>query len=147
MTDSEALYYTLDPKTHEVIPATDVRAWAAAFEWSERDVRRTFYDEVMISTVFLGLNHRFGDGPPLVFETMIFGGPANEYQMRYSTWDEAVEGHMAAVLYARSVHTPWRRAKAWVTNSRTWRKCSFTWHTLRYNVKTKIEAALKWLYG
>jgi hypothetical protein len=28
-----------------------------------------------ISTVFLGLDHRhFGDGPPLLFETMVFGG-------------------------------------------------------------------------
>lgn len=25
-----------------------------------------------VSTVWLGLNHQFGDGPPLIFETMVF---------------------------------------------------------------------------
>lgn len=50
-----------------------------------------------ISTVFLGLDHRYdrydGHGPPLVFETMIFGGPLDEEQARYATMDEAKEGH------------------------------------------------------
>ena len=25
-----------------------------------------------VSTVWLGLNHNYGDGPPLIFETMVF---------------------------------------------------------------------------
>ncbi|WP_166903861.1 hypothetical protein [Mycobacterium sp. DL440] len=32
-------------------------------------------DEVVVSTVWLGLNHSFtDDGPPIIFETMVFGG-------------------------------------------------------------------------
>src|SRR5262245_14898324 len=49
--------------------------------------------EILISTVFLGLDHQWMDGPPLLFETMVFNGPCNEFQERYSTWKEAEEGH------------------------------------------------------
>jgi hypothetical protein len=33
-----------------------------------------------VSTVFLGTNHSFGFEPPLLFETMIFGGRFDDYQ-------------------------------------------------------------------
>jgi hypothetical protein len=49
----------------------------------------------------LCIDHRFGSGPPLLFETMIFGEEDDEYQKRYSTWKEAEEGHQIAVNYAR----------------------------------------------
>jgi hypothetical protein len=29
-------------------------------------------EEVDVSTIWLGINHRFGDGAPLIFETMVF---------------------------------------------------------------------------
>ena len=50
-----------------------------------------------VSTVFLGLDHQFGDGPPILFETMIFGGEHDQYQERYCTWTEAVKGHRKAL--------------------------------------------------
>jgi hypothetical protein len=53
-----------------------------------------------VSTVFLGLDHAWGDGPPLLFETMIFGGTEDEYCERYSTWEEAEAGHKKAVEIA-----------------------------------------------
>lgn len=31
------------------------------------------------------------------FETMIFGGEHDQYQERYSTWDEAEAGHKRAI--------------------------------------------------
>jgi hypothetical protein len=34
-----------------------------------------------------------GDGSPVLFETMVFGGEYDEYQERYHTYDEAEEGH------------------------------------------------------
>ena len=46
-----------------------------------------------VSTVFLGIDHNFGEGKPLLFETMVFGGKLDEETERYSTWEEAVEGH------------------------------------------------------
>jgi hypothetical protein len=37
---------------------------------------------------------------------MIFGGPLDEYQWRYSSWDDAEAGHRAAVKKARAAqHT------------------------------------------
>ena len=50
-----------------------------------------------VSTVFLGLDHQHFDGPPLLFETMVFVGEHGDEMERYSTWDEAVAGHDAMV--------------------------------------------------
>lgn len=58
-------------------------------------VARTAVGDHEVSTVFLSLDHQFLDGPPLLFETMIF--PAGDYCERYSTWDEAEAGHAKAV--------------------------------------------------
>jgi len=64
----------------------------------KRVVAKTTLAGCDVSTVFIGLDHRFtGDGPPLVFETMVFGGPFDQEQERYSTWDEAVAGHARMV--------------------------------------------------
>jgi hypothetical protein len=54
-----------------------------------------------ISTVFLSMDHGLagliGDGSPVLFETMVFGGEHDEYQERYHTYDEAEEGHKRIV--------------------------------------------------
>ena len=51
---------------------------------------------VWVSTVWLGMDHSFGNsGPPLIFETMVFG-PEDMTDldvMRYPTEDEARAGH------------------------------------------------------
>lgn len=58
-------------------------------------------DECDVSTVWLGNDHQFGDGPPLIFETMIFAADEDselsEWQNRYSTEEEAFEGHKKVV--------------------------------------------------
>lgn len=73
-------------------------------EWLEnpnnRIVSVTKIGDVKISTVFLGLDHQFyitGEERPALFETMIFKGEHDDFQERYSTWDEAEEGHKKAV--------------------------------------------------
>jgi uncharacterized protein YjbI with pentapeptide repeats len=54
---------------------------------------------VYISTVFLGLDHQFGNGAPLLFETMTFaedGAPIGFDQTiceRCSTWEQAEAQH------------------------------------------------------
>lgn len=55
--------------------------------------------EYFVSTVDLGLNHAYGDGPPLYYETMIFPkGTYNDmYCNRYSTRDSALEKHECLV--------------------------------------------------
>jgi hypothetical protein len=57
-----------------------------------------YHDEpVEISTVWLGINHNWHDGPPIIFETMVFGGPNDGECFRYSTEKEAREGHAQIV--------------------------------------------------
>ena len=59
--------------------------------------------ESRVSTVFLCLDHRFDRrGPPIVFETMVFGGPMDSEQWRYCTLDEAKVGHAAALEQVRA---------------------------------------------
>jgi hypothetical protein len=60
---------------------------------------------VEVSTVFLGIDHNYTDeGPPILFETMIFGGRLSDWQRRYATWEQAEQGHRAAVaLVTRAV--------------------------------------------
>lgn len=84
---------------HSAVPA-DLMAWAKWFETANRTVEKTRNGNVEVSTVFLGIDHQFGDGPPLIFETMIFGGPEDQYTDRCSTWDEAVKMHERACAIA-----------------------------------------------
>jgi hypothetical protein len=78
----------------QVVEEPDFLTWAAWFETADRHVRDTFQGDVRVSTVFLGLDHRFGgEGPPIVFETMAFVGHEDVGQDRYCTWAEAEEGH------------------------------------------------------
>jgi len=95
-------YYILDPE-RRVVPA-NLMTWARWFENANRRVDWTqVTSEVTVSTVFLGIDHRWsGKGPPILFETMIFGGPLDQYQWRYSSWDDAEAGHKAAVRKARA---------------------------------------------
>lgn len=80
--------------------AMELMEWATAFEKQERQIGYEQRDGITVSTVWLGLDHSFGDGPPLIFETMIFGGERDDYQDRYSTREEAEEGHRRALALA-----------------------------------------------
>ena len=84
--------YVLDGK--KAVPCEDLMEWAIWLEGADKKVALTrSIGDVEISTVFIGLDHSFGKGPPLIFETMVFGGPLDGEQDRYSTWEEAEAGH------------------------------------------------------
>jgi hypothetical protein len=105
------------------VKAVELWEWA---EWFENNQNRTIaftkLDDCDISTVFLGLNHNWVSPPkqkhrvidedwevsqeshpdvpdwtPILFETMIFGGPYNESQWRYRT-KKAAEAHHAKLV-------------------------------------------------
>lgn len=59
-----------------------------------------------ISTVFLGIDHNFGEGEPILFETLIEGGPKNDHMERYRTWDDAIAGHQRLLKELSHGHTP-----------------------------------------
>jgi hypothetical protein len=72
----EPMYYHRDGTAIVSTDPDDPRGtleWAKMFEGADRNVAqtRTIYGE-RLSTVFLGMDHSYGDGPPLIFETMLF---------------------------------------------------------------------------
>ncbi len=56
-------------------------------------VEQTEIGSVFISTVFLGLDHAWGGGEPVLFETMVFGGKFDGHQQRYCSYDAAEKAH------------------------------------------------------
>lgn len=87
-------YYILEGHTPKHVD--NISEFALYFDTANRVVRKTRIGEAEVSTVFIGMAAAFGFGKPLLFETMIFGGDENGYQERYSTWDEAEQGHQKA---------------------------------------------------
>ena len=75
--------YILDGKNP--VPCDDIHEWGKWYETANRHVEKTNIGEAAVSTVFLGLDHNWGEGDPLLFETMVFGGKHDEYCERYST--------------------------------------------------------------
>lgn len=76
----------------------EMMAWALALESDRRVGLDVLEDGTRVSTVWLGLDHSFGDGPPLIFETMV-NLPKHGWtdQVRYSTLEQAEDGHKAMV--------------------------------------------------
>ena len=76
---------------------------------SDMDYKRvgihTFPGGRWVSTVWLGLDHQYGDRPILIFETMVFDGKdmMDEYVERYTTEEEAQEGHERIVNTVREL--------------------------------------------
>ena len=86
-------------KGQKVISEDDLMKWGRWFETAERHVGDDTFGNVRVSTVFLGIDHSFGVGKPLLFEKMIFGGKHDGYQDRYHTWKEAERGHKKALKF------------------------------------------------
>lgn len=95
------LSWVYDLKTKEVYRQPDLVLFSEFMKRDRRIVEQTEVGDLFVSTVFLGIDHRLSEeGPPLVFETMVFdnseegkGDTFADYCERYSTWDEAVAGH------------------------------------------------------
>lgn len=93
-------YYILDGKTP--VPEPDIRKWAEWLSTADRVVNQTTgivklagtpVGDVQVSTVFLGVDHSFSGGPPLLFETMVFGGVLDQETDRCTSWEAAEKMH------------------------------------------------------
>lgn len=81
----------------------DMMEWACWRQSSSPIVMQDQVGPLFVSTVFLGLDHRhYGEGDPLLFETMIFDDGEDGYQVRTSTWGQAERAHAEAVALARA---------------------------------------------
>lgn len=80
-------------------PIEDIEE-AAALLAGDRSIGRTTVEGYLVSTVHLVFDHGWGSMPPQIFETMIFGDEGarfDHYCTRYSTLQEAVDGHANVV--------------------------------------------------
>jgi len=90
-----------------VIPSS-LEEWAnfieSKFPTNYRHVGDEIIDGKRVSTVFIGLTYNFDpfSHVPIVFETMVFDNKHGIYQDRYSTWQEAEEGHKKAVEWVKN---------------------------------------------
>lgn len=96
--------------------AVGVLEWAEWFETQPRErivLRDTVRRGIEVSTVFLGLDHDFFmHGTPVLWESMIFGGPFDGHQDRYTSKLEALEGHADCVrLVEQYFNTPRKTKK------------------------------------
>ena len=106
-------WYIVEPGGH-VRKAASLIEGAAWFEKAAMTPfleggKRVKYDVLpsgrVVSTVFLALDHRHGEGPPLLFETMVFPSEGQWSELaadRYSTHEEALAGHARHVAAADS---------------------------------------------
>ena len=99
--------YILDPQGVPIL-CEDIMEWGRWFESNDnRKVAQTNIGDARVSTVFLGLDHRFGGhGLPILWETMIFGGPHDQYQRRYTSREAAEDDHRRIVEALRQGHEP-----------------------------------------
>lgn len=130
------MYYVLKNK----IPVkVEMLEWAHLMEEGDRIVKQEYVLDIFVSTVFLGLDHRFwheGVLPPILFETMIFGGKYNqEYQERYCTWEEAEAGHLVAVALAKKSITLWYKIKYLFKEQ--WKKIKKDWKDFVASLKER----------
>ena len=106
-------YYVLDA-AQNTLPAT-LHEWADFLQNGElRIVRQEEQGEVRLSTVFLGIDHRwtnygeFDHLPPIVFETCVFGGEHDGWTWRCCTFDQAVALHNAVRRWLdKRWYKPW----------------------------------------
>jgi hypothetical protein len=80
------------------VSITDV-AYASADE--------TEVEHCVVSTVWMGIDHSFGRNKRLIFETMVFGGEYDEYQERYITETQAIDGHERIVRAIQARELDW----------------------------------------
>jgi hypothetical protein len=86
-------------------PEPDLLKWGQWFDTADRQVADDTLlppavpSEVRVSTIFLGIDHAWGGGPPVLWETMIFGDKSffNDRQMRYTSREDALAGHKEMV--------------------------------------------------
>lgn len=84
-----------------------MRDYVRLLEWNEgayKRIEETTIGSYWVSTVWLGLNHAFDEGPPMIFETMVFpqeDGVISDWAdlevARYTTESEARVGHAEMV--------------------------------------------------
>jgi hypothetical protein len=94
------IHYILKDKT---VKQVDFLTWIMWYQQADRTIARTQIGNVVVSTVFFGLDFSLGgEEYPELFETMILGGESDGAKARASTWEQAEELHERYVGMVRA---------------------------------------------
>lgn len=92
-------------KGHKPVACRSALEWALWCSTHEQDrfVKRDIIcdTQVAVSTIFVGINLDLHRGPPLLFESMVFGGALDLTRQRYTTWAAAEAGHTVMLTNAQ----------------------------------------------
>lgn len=98
-------FYKLDENNNPVPCKYDEMMCMTTSERA-RVAETQFDSETWVSTVFLGMNanpfSHWSDRPPVLWETMIFGGSEAGYCRRYASHADALEGHKETLAMLRA---------------------------------------------
>jgi hypothetical protein len=95
------MWFKLDSDNNP-IPCSEVFEYEEWFMKHGTTVAQTkFLDtkniNINVSTVFLGLDHSYNSTVPILWETMVFGGPFDQQSVQYSSFKDALKGHNIVV--------------------------------------------------
>lgn len=94
------LYYVLDEEGRP-IPEPDLLKWAQFFESGTRVLRKDkLPNGISVITAFLAVDSSWGQGAPILWGTMILGGPDDKQEERYSSREDVIAGHEKALARA-----------------------------------------------
>lgn len=96
-------HYVLDEQD-KPIPINDLFKWATFMQISVKPINHTMVDNnIIIITHFIGVDFDFKKkGKPILWQTMIFDGKHDQYQERYTSKEDALEGHKRAVKMVKN---------------------------------------------
>ena len=93
------------------VQCQDLMEWGAWMEAHRNKFQKiSKVAGLRLSTVFLGLDHSFGHGEPLLWETMLFNDDMNgesESQWRFTFQGEAYEFHETKVKQLKAMLNYW----------------------------------------
>lgn len=73
---------------------------------AQRVLAQDHVGELRVSTIFTGIDRNFGNGAPILFETVVFGLPGDIHpQWQHSAWEKAMDHH-GQLVAALGEHGP-----------------------------------------
>jgi hypothetical protein len=84
------MYYIMQNMRPRRVPFFEYAAW---YETHDRTIDRTEIGDILVSTVFRGIDLSDGYGPPRIFETRVSGRAFDGETRSYATLGEAKRGH------------------------------------------------------
>ena len=94
--NDKPIVYTLDANEQPVgIQLSDVKTDRSVWPRLKTDI-----GDYRVSTIFLTVDHNFEEGPPVLWETVVFSGKGHSvYEKRYTSGNDARRGHNEAIAW------------------------------------------------